>query len=162
MSTPAKRRLIKDLTVISRSNESVFAQPLDNDLFTWCSIIIGPSNTPFEDGTFTLLLSFDESYPFNPPAVKFISRMFHPNIYDNGDLCLDILKTKWSPTYDVLSVLLSVQSLLNDANCDSPANLQAADVMKDKDEYEKRVRACVLESWSDVEKILDAVNNEKM
>ncbi|KAM0677951.1 Ubiquitin-conjugating enzyme E2 2 [Binucleata daphniae] len=94
MSTQAKRRLIKDLNRLSKSNESVYAQPLDDDLYTWCSVIIGPENTPFQNGTFTLLLFFSESYPHEPPNVKFISKMFHPNIYKNGDLCLDILKNK--------------------------------------------------------------------
>lgn len=50
--------------------------------------------TPFEDGTFKLCLTFDESYPNKPPTVKFLSRMFHPNVYANGELCLDILQNR--------------------------------------------------------------------
>lgn len=163
MSTPAKRRLIKDLTTLSKSSEKVYAQPLDDDIHTWVSIIIGPENTIFENGVFTLLLIFDETYPFNPPIVKFISRMFHPNVYENGDLCLDILKNKWSPTYDVLAVLLSIQSLLNDPNINSPANIEAADMLKnDKYVYEKIVKETVEQSWQDIEKINAIVERDKM
>src|SRR5688572_8468495 len=72
-----------------------------------------PADTPFEDGTFRLLLTFDDSYPNKPPTVKFLSRMFHPNVYANGELCLDILQNRWSPTYDVAAILTSIQSLLH-------------------------------------------------
>ena len=74
------------------------------------------ADTPFEDGTFKLVLSFDESYPNKPPTVKFLSHMFHPNVYANGELCLDILQNRWSPTYDVAAILTSIQSLLHDPN----------------------------------------------
>ena len=75
-----------------------------------------PADTPFEDGSFRLTLTFSDSYPNKPPTVRFVSKMFHPNIYSNGELCLDILQNRWSPTYDVAAVLTSVQSLLNDPN----------------------------------------------
>ena len=74
------------------------------------------ADTPFEDGSFRLTLTFSEAYPNKPPTVRFVSKMFHPNIYHNGELCLDILQNRWSPTYDVAAILTSVQSLLNDPN----------------------------------------------
>ena len=74
------------------------------------------ADTPFEDGTFKLVLTFEESYPNKPPHVKFLSRMFHPNVYNTGELCLDILQNRWSPTYDVAAILTSIQSLLHDPN----------------------------------------------
>ena len=114
------------------------------------AVIIGPSDTPFEDGTFRLLLLFDEQYPNKPPQVKFISEMFHPNVYASGELCLDILQNRWSPTYDVSSILTSVQSLLNDPNISSPANVEAANLYKDhRSLYVKRVRETVENSWND-------------
>ena len=73
------------------------------------AVIIGPADTPFEDGTFRLVMLFEEQYPNKPPNVKFISDMFHPNVYGTGDLCLDILQNRWSPTYDVAAVLTSIQ-----------------------------------------------------
>lgn len=73
------------------------------------AVIIGPAETPFEDGTFRLVMQFEEQYPNKPPLVKFISKMFHPNVYASGELCLDILQNRWSPTYDVAAVLTSIQ-----------------------------------------------------
>jgi hypothetical protein len=73
------------------------------------AVIIGPADTPFEDGTFRLVMNFEEAYPNKPPSVKFISQMFHPNVYGTGELCLDILQNRWSPTYDVAAILTSIQ-----------------------------------------------------
>ena len=52
------------------------------------------SDTPFEDGTFRLTIEFTEEYPNKPPTVKFVSKMFHPNVYSDGSLCLDILQNR--------------------------------------------------------------------
>lgn len=68
-----------------------------------------PHDTPFEDGTFKLTLEFTEEYPNKPPTVKFVSKMFHPNVYADGGICLDILQNRWSPTYDVAAILTSIQ-----------------------------------------------------
>lgn len=128
----------------------VSASPLPDNVMTWNAVIIGPADTPFEDGTFRLLLQFDEQYPNKPPSVKFLSDMFHPNVYASGDLCLDILQNRWSPTYDVASILTSVQSLLNDPNIASPANVEAANLYKDhRSQYVKRVRQTVENSWNE-------------
>lgn len=119
--------------------------------YTWRNaVIIGPSDTPFEDGTFKLKLTFNEQYPNKPPSVKFLSKMFHPNVYASGELCLDILQNRWSPTYDVASILTSIQSLLNDPNISSPANVEAANLYKDhRSQYIQRVKETVEESWED-------------
>lgn len=126
------------------------ASPLPDNVLVWNAVIIGPSDTPFEDGTFKLRMTFDEQYPNKPPTVKFLSKMFHPNVYASGDLCLDILQNRWSPTYDVASILTSVQSLLNDPNISSPANVEAANLYKDhRSQYIQRVKETVEESWED-------------
>lgn len=114
------------------------------------AVIIGPADTPFEDGTFRLVMQFEEAYPNKPPGVKFVSQMFHPNVYGTGELCLDILQNRWSPTYDVAAILTSIQSLLNDPNTSSPANVEASNMYKDnRREYIKRVRETVEKSWED-------------
>ena len=116
-STPSKRRLIRDFKRLSSDPPGgISGAPCADNLLVWNAVIFGPSDTPFEDGTFKLLLTFDESYPNKPPTVKFLSKMFHPNVYANGELCLDILQNRWSPTYDVAAILTSIQSLLHDPN----------------------------------------------
>ncbi|KAG5887719.1 hypothetical protein JTB14_020020 [Gonioctena quinquepunctata] len=69
---------------------------------------------------------------------------------DDGGICLDILQNRWSPTYDVSAILTSIQSLLSDPNPNSPANSMAAQLYKEnRREYEKRVKACVEQSFID-------------
>ena len=54
-------------------------------------------------------MKFPTEYPNKPPTVRFMCKMFHPNIFDNGFVCVDILRDKWSPVIDVEAVMLSVQ-----------------------------------------------------
>ncbi|KAK8080475.1 Ubiquitin-conjugating enzyme e2 2 [Apiospora hydei] len=140
MSTAARRRLMRDFKRMQTDPPAgVSASPVPDNVMTWNAVIIGPADTPFEDGTFRLVMHFEEQYPNKPPAVKFISQMFHPNVYATGELCLDILQNRWSPTYDVAAVLTSIQSLLNDPNTGSPANVEASNLYKDnRKEYTKR------------------------
>ncbi|XP_021435607.2 ubiquitin-conjugating enzyme E2 A isoform X1 [Oncorhynchus mykiss] len=128
----------------------VSGAPSENNIMVWNAVIFGPEGTPFEDGTFKLTVEFTEEYPNKPPTVRFVSKMFHPNVYADGSICLDILQNRWSPTYDVSSILTSIQSLLDEPNPNSPANSQAAQLYQEnKREYEKRVSAIVEQSWRD-------------
>lgn len=161
MQSTARRRIMRDLHVLYKSNsDSLFATPLENDILTWVSIIYGPKNTDYENGTFCLILQFSENYPQTPPSVRFISTMFHPNIYTDGRLCLDILNNKWTPTYDAFSILMCIQSLLSDPNSNSPANVEAADIFEQNIElYKKRVKDTVISSWKDFEELKTPINN---
>jgi ubiquitin-conjugating enzyme E2 A len=89
-------------------------------------------------------MKFSEEYPSHPPEVSFKTPIFHPNVYKNGDICLDILKSNWSPVFDVSNILVSIQSLLNDPNPKSPANGEAAKLFEeDRAEYYRRVRQII-------------------
>ncbi len=99
-------------------------------------------------GTFKLSMVFTEDYPNKAPQIKFITKMFHPNIYADGAICLDILQNQWSPIYDISAILTSIQSLLTDPNPNSPANSEASRLyVENKGEYNRRVKAIVEESW---------------
>lgn len=164
------KRLQKDPPV------GIQAAPLDNNVMAWQAVIFGPDDTPWEGGTFKLLLEFTEDYPNKPPAVKFLSKLFHPNVsvfvtislcyatlkashyaffpsyqvYNDGKICLDILQNQWSPIYDISAILTSIQSLLSDPNPASPANAEASQLYdRDRREYNKRVREVVEQSWMD-------------
>ncbi|KAK8391106.1 hypothetical protein O3P69_017037 [Scylla paramamosain] len=149
MSTPARRRLMRDFKRLQQDPPAgVSAAPTENNIMIWNAVIFGPHDTPFEDGTFKLTLEFTEEYPNKPPTVKFVSKMFHPNVYADGGICLDILQNRWSPTYDVAAILTSIQSLLDEPNPNSPANSLAAQLYQEnRREYEKRVAAIVEQSW---------------
>jgi len=114
----------------------------------WQAVIFGPDDTAWEGGTFKLLMEFTEEYPNKPPLVRFLSKIFHPNVYGDGKICLDILQNNWSPIYDVGAILTSIQSLLSDPDPASPANAEASQLFeRDRREYHRRVRAIVEQSW---------------
>ncbi|KAK9865992.1 hypothetical protein WJX84_006339 [Apatococcus fuscideae] len=140
---PATLRLLSDLKSISHEPpEGCSASPATEDnLFVWTASIFGPNDTAWEGGIFSLRLTFGESYPEKPPRVRFTTEIFHPNVYADGTLCLDIIQDKWSPIHSVSTILTSVQSLLTDPNCASPANGEAATLYQsNKVEYNRRVR----------------------
>uniref|UniRef100_A0A671XXQ0 Ubiquitin-conjugating enzyme E2B (RAD6 homolog) n=1 Tax=Sparus aurata TaxID=8175 RepID=A0A671XXQ0_SPAAU len=81
MSTPARRRLMRDFKRLQEDPPTgVSGAPSENNIMLWNAVIFGPVGTPFEDGTFKLLIEFSEEYPNKPPTVRFVSRMFHPNV----------------------------------------------------------------------------------
>merc|ERR1712137_651143 len=119
---------------------------------TFCSgkQLSSPSGEAWEGGTFRLSLEFSEDYPNKAPKVKFLSKVFHPNVYADGSICLDILQNQWSPIYDIAAILTSIQSLLCDPNPNSPANSEAARLYSEnKREYYRRVKECVERSWQE-------------
>merc|ERR1719498_2078576 len=81
---------------------------------------MGPSKSPYQGGVFFLQINFPSDYPFKPPKVKFLTKIYHPNINKAGGICLDILKDQWSPALTISKVLLSICSLLTDPNPDDP------------------------------------------
>jgi ubiquitin-conjugating enzyme E2 A len=150
MSTAARRRLMRDFKKMQTDPpEGVNGAPLDQDIMKWHAVIFGPDETAWEDGTFKLYLEFTEEYPNKAPTVKFLTKMFHPNIYADGSICLDILQNQWSPIYDISAILTSIQSLLCDPNPSSPANSEAARLYQEnRREYERKVKEIVEQSWT--------------
>ncbi|CAO0797471.1 unnamed protein product [Mucor circinelloides] len=116
MSSSAKR-ISKELAEISLDPPSnCSAGPKGDNLFEWVSTIAGPADSPYAGGIFFLDVHFPQEYPFKPPKVVFRTRIYHCNINSQGAICLDILKDNWSPALTISKVLLSICSLLTDAN----------------------------------------------
>ncbi|AFZ79148.1 ubiquitin-conjugating enzyme E2, putative [Theileria equi strain WA] len=149
MSTFARRRIIQDVARITRDPpKGTRALPFSDNMMYCHAIINGSEGSIWECGTFHLIIKFSEDYPTKPPSVRFLSKMFHPNIYGDGKICLDILQNQWTPMYDIASVLMSIQSLLNDPNPMSPANTEAAEIYTgNRPLYERKVIQCVEDSW---------------
>merc|ERR1711991_359585 len=101
------------------SNTNITASLIDNDnIFKWSATISGPSESPYEGGIFYLDINLPDSYPIKPPVISFKTKIFHPNISSSGAICLDILKSSWSPALTIQKTLLSISSLLTDPNPD--------------------------------------------
>ncbi|KAI4886439.1 hypothetical protein NFI96_011893 [Prochilodus magdalenae] len=142
------------------------------DLYNWEVAIFGPPNTLYEGGYFKARIKFPIDYPYSPPAFRFLTKMWHPNIYENGDVCISILhppvddpqsgelpSERWNPTQNVRTILLSVISLLNEPNTFSPANVDASVMYrkwrdsKGKDrEYAEIIRKQVLATKAEAER----------
>lgn len=117
------KRIISDIAeLVSDPVENIHIWYDENDIKTIKALIIGPKDTPYEDGFYFFTLNFPESYPFDSPSAKFetINQVirFNPNLYEGGKVCLSILGTwsgpKWSSVQTLKSVLLSIQSLLDE------------------------------------------------
>ncbi|KAL1479543.1 hypothetical protein MTO96_051755 [Rhipicephalus appendiculatus] len=128
----ALKRIKKELEDISRDPPAnCSAGPIDHaDLFNWQATIMGPTESPFEGGVFRLHIVFPKDYPFKPPKVSFTTKIYHPNISTHGDICLDILKSQWSPALSIAKVLLSICVLMCDPNPDDPLMPRVASVYK--------------------------------
>ena len=136
------KRIQSDLKEISKERSQYYTvSPIGDSLTELIGVIAGPENTPYENGIFNLLIKLPEKYPFKPPVIKFITKIFHPNISYKGEICIDLLKDAWSPAFTISSVLLSIRLLLNDPNPDDPLSLDAANLYKNnKEEYLKIAR----------------------
>lgn len=155
------RRQLAELT--KRPVDGFSAGLVDSDnLYEWEVMIIGPPDTIYEGGFLKARLSFPTDYPIQPPKMRFITPMWHPNVYADGNVCISILHPpgedqygyeesgeRWLPVHTVESILLSVISLLSSdkPNTDSPANVDAAkEIRTDFDTYKKKVRRLVRRS----------------
>uniref|UniRef100_A0A914PZN4 UBC core domain-containing protein n=1 Tax=Panagrolaimus davidi TaxID=227884 RepID=A0A914PZN4_9BILA len=79
-----------------------YAGPINSDnFFVWNAMIVGPPGSPYTGTAFLLRIEFTFEHPFKPPKIYFISHIYHPNIDEHGNICMDILNTAWSPAYSV-------------------------------------------------------------
>eukprot|EP01056_Protomagalhaensia_sp_Gyna25_P003593 Protomagalhaensia_sp_Gyna_25__3592@NODE_3229_length_669_cov_246_077778_g2707_i0_p1_GENE_NODE_3229_length_669_cov_246_077778_g2707_i0NODE_3229_length_669_cov_246_077778_g2707_i0_p1_ORF_typecomplete_len154_score21_90UQ_con/PF00179_26/8_6e49ProkE2_B/PF14461_6/7_2e09RWD/PF05773_22/0_015UEV/PF05743_13/0_057_NODE_3229_length_669_cov_246_077778_g2707_i050511 len=101
----------------------------------------GPQGTVYEGGIYKLELFLPESYPMEPPKVRFLTKIYHPNIDKLGRICLDVLKDKWSPALQVRTVLLSIQALLSAPEPSDPLDASIANhFLSDRASAERTAR----------------------
>ncbi|KAF8483446.1 ubiquitin-conjugating enzyme/RWD-like protein [Russula ochroleuca] len=95
--------------------------PVSNDNpFLWKARIPGPEGSVYEGGIFNVEIVLSHDYPFSAPKVLFQTRIYHMNISEKGNVCIDILKNNWSPALSIFKVVLSLSSLLTDPNPADP------------------------------------------
>ena len=140
-------RIQKELSLLMKDPpDNCRSGPVDDDIFHWEGTIMGPTETVYEGGVFNLDIQFPKNYPFKPPKVRFITKIYHPNINSGGFICLDIFKDNWSPALTISKVLLSICSLLTDPNPDDPLVVDIADeYVNDREKYNETAR-----SWTQI------------
>ncbi|CAB5313892.1 unnamed protein product [Rhizophagus irregularis] len=148
----------------------ISGNPVEDDLFHWKAIIIGPPDSPYEGGVFHLDIHFTEDFPFKPPRVRFITKIYHPNIDSNGHIDLDILKYNWSPALSTSNLLLSICSFLTDPNPDCGSTEISNLYKNDRHRYEAIVRKWTRKyasgdsepmSRSNIEEVYEILNADK-
>ncbi|TPX68410.1 hypothetical protein SpCBS45565_g03107 [Spizellomyces sp. 'palustris'] len=128
------RRLIKELRDYQRDpNPQVveLSPTSDDNLLAWRAVIVGQEGTIYEGGRFDLDIVVPSSYPMQPPTIKFIGRVCHPNVhFKTGEICLDLLKSAWSPAWTLQSACVAIGVLLTSPEPDSPLNCDAANLLR--------------------------------
>ncbi|KAK7894601.1 Ubiquitin-conjugating enzyme E2 D2 [Exophiala xenobiotica] len=110
----------------------------DNPWDLLCTFL-GPDDTPYEGGIFFTRLAIPEEFPYKPPIVKFLTRVYHPNIDARGRVCADILGSMYSPALGLYRSLISVISILDDPNVDDPLVPEIAQQYRDNREEYNRI-----------------------
>jgi ubiquitin-conjugating enzyme E2 T len=146
-SAPARlARVRKELEQLSRDPPpGVAAWPADGALDAVQAVVQGPEGSPYEGGSFRLQLSLPTRYPFEPPAVRFVTKVYHPNIDPVGRICLDSLKLppagQWQPSLNIAQVLSQVRLLLAEPNADDPLMPDISDLFRsDRPRFDRVAR----------------------
>ncbi|KAG5437030.1 hypothetical protein PCANB_001306 [Pneumocystis canis] len=163
---PSEAILKRQLNEIQKHPVQGFSAGLadDNNVYEWEVLIIGPEDTLYEGGFFKCRLSFPLEYPHLPPKMRFITELYHPNVYADGLVCISILhppgedkfgyedaSERWRAVHTPETILLSVISM-RIPNFDSPANIEAAKHWRDDPEgFKKKVRKLVRRSVENFE-----------
>ncbi|XP_048782208.1 ubiquitin-conjugating enzyme E2 T [Lagopus muta] len=111
--------------------------------------IIGAAETPYEKGIFDLEIVVPERYPFEPPKIRFLTPIYHPNIDSAGRICLDVLKLPpkgaWRPSLNISTLLTSIQLLMAEPNPDDPLMADVSSEYK----YNKQLFLINAKEWTE-------------
>ncbi|KAG8467439.1 hypothetical protein KFE25_000755 [Diacronema lutheri] len=164
----AQGRLLAECQLLAKqSTPSVFALADEDDILHWTALIVGPPHSPYGLGMFHFDMRFPKDYPNSPPRVLITTTSsgtvrFNPNLYNNGKVCLSILGTwksessgeQWSSVQNVLSVLLSIQSLMHDKPYHNEPSFEDDDGSGDVERYNEKIahetlRVAVVDTMED-------------
>lgn len=149
--SPSETRMKIELKEVCKDDKTsgVTAQMVGDDVRHLKGKIKGPTGTPYEGGVFEIDITLPNQYPFVPPKMNFITKVWHPNISSQtGAICLDILKDQWSPALTIKTALLSLQALLSAPEPDDPQDAQVANMYKSDPETFSRTAKFWTESYA--------------
>lgn len=128
-------RIIQELdrikTTTSLANIGASAGPIKKtNIFEWNAILTGPKKTPYEDNIYKLLITFPKNFPESAPSIKFVTKIFHPNVSINGDICVSSIGSKWNESTDIITILYSIFFMLKNPNLKHGINEEAVNLCK--------------------------------
>jgi ubiquitin-conjugating enzyme (huntingtin interacting protein 2) len=113
MSDRRHRKVTKEIAQCNHDETTnIKIELIDDSPFHLRGSFRGPQDSPYEGGHFEVDIVVPIDYPFRPPKVRFITKVYHPNIYASGVIDLDILRDQWSPSITLSKLLISLQSFL--------------------------------------------------
>ncbi|KAF1943734.1 UBC-like protein [Clathrospora elynae] len=135
------KRLMTELQTYQRDPNDALLElgPADDDVMHWRAVMKGVEGTAYEGGRWLLNISIPPTYPLSPPTIRFITPICHPNVdFKTGEICLDLLKTSWTPAYTISTTMTSIHQLLTSAEPDSPLNVDIAMMFRQGDDVGAR------------------------
>ncbi|KAK5677359.1 Ubiquitin-conjugating enzyme E2 1 [Elasticomyces elasticus] len=137
MAANRNRRLQKEIADIHADTHSGISltsantsQPDITDFTRFHGHFRGPPDTPYEGGHYTIDIRITGEYPFKPPEMRFVTKIWHPNVSSQtGAICLDTLGSAWSPVLTLKSALISLQSLLSSPEPKDPQDAEVASML---------------------------------
>ncbi|KDE08078.1 hypothetical protein MVLG_01778 [Microbotryum lychnidis-dioicae p1A1 Lamole] len=142
----ANRRITKEYAELQADwPPYVVAQPDESNLLHWTGIITGPPDSAYKGGKFKIDITFPIEYPFKSPNIRFATRIYHPNVTDDGALCVGVLKAEaWKPSTKIDQVLRALVQLLQEPNADDALVATIAEqYTKDRLAFNKTVQEWV-------------------
>lgn len=146
MATNRTRRLQKEIADIIKDSHSGIriTDPQGNsdisDFTRFTGSFTGPPDTPYEGGLYQIDIRITGEYPFKPPEMRFLTKIWHPNVSSQtGAICLDTLGTAWSPVLTLKSALISLQSLLSSPEPKDPQDAEVASMLLTRPEQFRHV-----------------------
>jgi ubiquitin-protein ligase len=117
--TASRRRILReidDCPSLADPSSSIFAKPLGHEIDTirnWQGNILGGAKSPFAGGKFDIAIDISSDYPFRQPCVKFVTKVYHPNVdLNTGAIALPTARNVWTPAMKIIDVLKEVELLL--------------------------------------------------
>jgi ubiquitin-conjugating enzyme E2 S len=142
LSPQVIRQVSKELSqLISTPLEGIRIIINDEDVSDIQAVIEGPACTPYSCGAFRVKLVLGKDFPSSPPKGYFITKIFHPNVSRNGEICVNTLKKDWKPDLGIKHILLTIKCLLIVPNAESALNEEAGKMLLEHyDDYCKRAK----------------------
>eukprot|EP01133_Synstelium_polycarpum_P007310 gene7310-8507_t len=141
-ASTSMKRLQKEFSDIAKAPPTwCSASVVGDNLHKWRVNVSGPEGSPFEKGNFEIELDIPMDYPFKPPALKFTTKIYHPNIKSDGNVCSELLSQNWSPQLKIQDVLVQIRALLIEPNPDNPLEADIAQQFKtDRNAFNKTAK----------------------
>lgn len=136
------RRVAKEVNELANEPpEGIRVIINEQDITDIQAVIEGPAGTPYSGGFFKVKLALGKDFPQGPPKAFFLTKIFHPNVAKNGEICVNTLKKDWKSDLGIKHILLTVKCLLIVPNAESALNEEAGKLLLERyDDYSDRAK----------------------